>query len=328
MITTKDELIPADLLAPCIDYLKKANWVYGWHSNKNLPYSHWNVDISKTAIDHSEEVKHKIPPEFQRLWAILNKEIFLNKATLVRCYSNRHTFGTEGYIHTDTEREGDYTCVIYLNKKWEANWGGETAFYTYDNSEILGAVLPKFGRLVVFPGNIPHCARSITKMCNDVRTTLMFKAIVDEEALDKHEVALRKYLIKIGAYKKAHKDGSLADHLIRCFKAIRGLGGSDTLALAAGLHSVYGTNVFKNPCLSWEDQSVKEQFGPEVDRLARLFGSIDRPKVLENPSGTLSNEDLFHLRCIECVNLIDQRDLKPDRFPNLCAFAEQFLGWQ
>jgi SM-20-related protein len=324
MVNIKDNIFPSEILNPCISYINNGNWSYGWHSNKNLPYSHWNLDISKTPRDHMEEVKHTIPEEFQKVWDVLNKEMFFDKGILVRCYSNRHTFGTEGYIHTDTERDSDFTCVIYLNKKWDADWGGETSFFTHDNSEIVAAVLPKFGRVVVFPGNLPHCARPVTKMCNEVRTTLMFKVLLSPEAFDEVEGTLRRFLSDIGAHKKKHKKGSLADHLIRCFRTVRGMGGGDILALAAGLHSVYGTNVFKNSCLAWEDQSVKTLFGDEVDRIVRLFGSINRPEALENPDGSLSDMDLFLLRCIECVNLFDQKELSSERFPNLYQFAAQF----
>lgn len=324
MLLTKDNLIPEPLLNDCLDWLNQANWKFGWKSHANKEYSHWNVDISRTGRNHADDISDKIPEQFQKVWVHLNKEMFGGKGILVRCYSNRHTFGVEGTIHTDTERDGDYTCVIYLNKKWPAAWGGETAFYSYDESEIIGAVIPKFGRVSMFAGNIPHCARALSKFCPEVRTTLMYKVMLDPQAYDKVEATLRKFLIDIGAHTKKHKFGTLMDHLISCYKTLKAAGCGDVLALTGGLHSVFGTNAFKDKCLNWESPAIQQIFGDEVDRLVRMFSTINRPSVLENPDGSLDEKDLFLMRCIEAVNLYDQNELNEDRYPNLVAFAKQF----
>jgi hypothetical protein len=65
-------------------------------------------------------------------------------------------------------------------------------------------------------------------------------------------------------------------------------------------------------------------FGAEVDRIARLFSTVDRPSSLESPDGSLNETDLFLLRCIECANLYDQDELDPAVYPNLCEFASKF----
>ena len=137
------------------------------------------------------------------------------------------------------------------------------------------------------------------------------------------EELLWTFLEKIGATKRPHKDGSLADHLMRTFHILKSVGAGDILALAGGLHSVYGTNAYKKPCLSKEDTQIRELFGPEVDRLVRLFSAIDRPNVLEKPDGSLEDLDLFLLRSIECANLYDQQELDQQVYPNLYEFAMQ-----
>lgn len=324
MIQSKDNLISSELLQKAVIWLDNARWSFGWPSNKNIPFGHWNVDIAKTPKENTTDIKDKLPQEFKNIWAKINQEIFNNQAVLIRCYANRHTFGTEGYIHTDTTREQDHTIVIYLNEEWQANWGGETTFYNQDSTEIIDSILPRYGRIAVFPGTINHCARPVSRICPKARTTLMFKASIDPKSIYPAEIMLNEFLIKIGADKKTHKVGTLKDHLLRVFQILKAVGANDILALAGGLHSVYSTNVYKNQTLSWDDTSVKDTFGSEVDRIVRLFAKADRPECLENPDGSLEDLDLFLLRCIECVNLYDQNELDPTKYPNLYEFTKQF----
>jgi SM-20-related protein len=323
MITVKDNVLPIKALKDCAAWLNQASWSYGWHSNKEMPFGHWNVDITKTSVNNPTDVSNRIPPEFKEVWDALNQDFYGGQALLTRCYSNRHTFGTEGYVHTDTHRKEDHTCVIYMNPEWSADWGGETVFYSQDKESILKSVIPKFGRIAAFSGTIPHKASPVSRICPEVRTTLMFKASIDPKALYEAETLLADFLTDIGADKKPHRQGSLKDHLMRCFHLLKSAGAGDILAIAGGLHSVYGTNVFKNPCLSYDDTKISELFGSEVDRIARLFSRLDRPRVLETPDGSLSEIDLFLMRCIECANLYDQNELNSQKYPNLYEFALQ-----
>jgi hypothetical protein len=100
------------------------------------------------------------------------------------------------------------------------------------------------------------------------------------------------------------------------------------LALAGGLHSVYGTSTFKYNLLADDNRMVASRFGPEVDRIVRLFSAQNRPSSLEIPDGSLDDLDLFLLRCIECANLHDQNELNPKVYPNLHMFAMQFSNYK
>jgi SM-20-related protein len=324
MIMVKEGILPEALLKKCLYILNKASWSYGWPSNTGVPYGHWNVDLTHTTKNNPTDVSERLPDAFAEVWEIVNKEFFGGVAKLTRCYSNRHTFGTEGYIHTDTERTQDQTCIIYLDEEWNADWGGETNFYNDEKTEIIKSVLPVFGRTAVFPGNIPHCARGLTRICSKVRTTLMFKVTIDPKALYPAEQLLASFLECIGATRLKHNKGTLADHLIRTFHLLKASGANDILALAGGLHSVYGTNAFKHPCVDKDDKRIYTMFGAEVDRIVRLFSTVDRPSSLESPDGSLNETDLFLLRCIECANLYDQDELDPAVYPNLCEFASKF----
>lgn len=322
MITIQDNMLDLGVLDECNKVLSIANWSYGWHSNINVPYGHWNVDITKTDRNNPTDVSDRLPDPFNKVWEELNDKIFKDKAAMVRCYANRHTFGTEGYIHTDTERDEDFSCIIYMDSAWDAAWGGETVFYNKEKTTITNAVLPSYGRLVIFPGNIPHRASPLARTYPGVRTTLIFKVTIDPKALYEAEALLNQFLKDIGADKRSHKNGTLANHLIRVYHLIKSNGLNDIVALAGGLHSVYGTNAFKDKVLEKSDTILKDTFGSEVDRLVRLFSDIDRPNVLENPDGSLSDLDLFLMRAIECANLYDQGELNPDKYPNLHKFVE------
>lgn len=324
MITTKDKILPERELQAALYFINKANWTYGWPSNTDMPYGHWNVDFTKTGKNNPTDVAAKLPPVLNPIWKQVNAEFFNGQAKLTRCYANRHTFGTEGYIHTDTEREEDHTCVVYMDEKWEANWGGETSFYSKDLKEIVKSVMPQFGRTAVFSGNIPHCAKPVSRVCPQVRTTLMFKVTINPKAVYTSEELLVPFLEEVGATKLPHKKGSLADHLIRTYHLLKSAGAGDIVALAGGMHSLYGTNAFKKPCLNKEDTKIRDKFGPEIDRIIRVYSAADRPSCLETPDGSLDELDLFLLRSIECANLYDQEELDPQKYPNLYEFAMQF----
>jgi SM-20-related protein len=303
-------------------YLDGCVWTYGWKSHEDIAFGHWNTDITHTFKTNPTNVVDRLPFELTSVWDNLNQGIFGGKAILTRCYANRHTFGTEGYIHTDTERDEDHTVVVYMNKEWNPNWGGETVLYTPDRKEIVKSYIPKYGRVVVFPGTIPHRANPVSRICPEVRTTLMFKVSIDPKPMDDDEKKLLDFLTKIGADKMPHKKGSLLDHLYRCYHLAKNMGLDLTIALSAGLHSVYGTNAFEHKLLDFSSKDVEDTFGYDVDELVRLFHSIDRPKVLEEGAEFLGKH-LFALRCIEVANLYDQGELLPKDYPNLLQFVSE-----
>jgi SM-20-related protein len=313
-LLTKDELDAANA------YLSGCKWNYGWKSNVNVDYGHWNTDITNTVHTNPIDVSDKLPFELTHMWEKIKQVIFGGEAILTRCYANRHTFGTEGYIHTDTDRDEDQTVVVYMNETWDPMWGGETVFYK--DNEILNAVLPVYGRIVVFPGKVPHKAAPLSRICREVRTTLMFKVTIDPKPMDHDEEKLKKFLLSYQTDKIPHRVGSLFDHLYRCYHILYSMGASKEVCLAGGLHSIFGTNVFKeNPDVSEEE--VESLFGSRVFNLVRLFSTINRPHVLENPDQVLSDKNLFDLRCIECANLYDQSELNEMSYPNLYKFAKE-----
>jgi len=64
-------------------------------------------------------------------------------------------------IHRDCQLdENEFTLLIYLNQNWTENHHGETVFFSdMEGSEIIFALRPKYGRVAIFHGTIPHSAR-------------------------------------------------------------------------------------------------------------------------------------------------------------------------
>ena len=64
-------------------------------------------------------------------------------------------------IHMDCAHyEDEYTLLIYLNQNWTENHHGETVFLSdMDGNEVIFAVRPRYGRIAIFHGAIPHSAR-------------------------------------------------------------------------------------------------------------------------------------------------------------------------
>jgi len=83
MIKVKDNIFNEAQLSACNNWLDSARWSFGWPSNENIPYGHWNIDISRTPRNNTTDISERLPNEFKDVWTILNKEFFKDKATLV-----------------------------------------------------------------------------------------------------------------------------------------------------------------------------------------------------------------------------------------------------
>jgi 2OG-Fe(II) oxygenase superfamily len=316
-----------------------ASYTNGWKSNKRTdPHGHWNrnyVDGVRSGSANLAEVSGNIPQLQKRIWEAVKSNYHLNDMVLLRCYMNAHTYGVDGYIHTDSHRDDEWTVVTYLNEVWDPNWAGETILVD-ENNEIIKSILPKRNRAIIFPGKMKHAARGVSRLCFDLRRTFMFKFRAKRD--DNFE-KLSNFLISVGANKHKHSRGSLHDHLVRNYTILKDKGCDLDLCFAAGLHSIFGTNAFSKSVLEHsQSEIVRDTFGEKAESLALMFGMIERPKTLETPediddtramvlmrSGEahpISLEMLKNLRIMECANLIDQKGLKPEKHKNLIDLWE------
>jgi SM-20-related protein len=107
------------------------------------------------------------------LWDVLQTKILVGH-TPIRVYGNGHTFGTEGYCHRDSDSDDYFSTIYFAHSQWDSNWGGELVFY-HPDGDVIRSVAAKPGRVIHFPGNITHRVASLTKECDCLRTSIIFK---------------------------------------------------------------------------------------------------------------------------------------------------------
>jgi len=314
-----EKVFPDDLLKQVSDYIDQVPWKYGWASNRSFEFTHWNHSFAPGGALNGLDISDKLPEPILRAWNHL-KVNYLGEQTLLRCYTNSHTFGVEGYPHTDSKRAVDHTIVIYMNKEWRREWGGETTVYNGD--DIQHAELPKYNRGIIFPGVAVHQARGVTRVCPAQRVTLMFKFA--PRGADVQRDNIQRLLETVEASKIKHSGRNLMTHLLNVYDTLKAGGYGPTVCGAGGLHSIFGTNAFKTQTLGPEQREyVVKSIGEEATKLVELFKTIKRPTTLETALKTntttvatndgkqltLTQDELNSLCAIEAANLSDQKCL-------------------
>jgi SM-20-related protein len=185
-VRVEDGCLPAALHEELSGFFQEPIWFYGWKSNSRKarsPNSHWNVFFAGSMQSAKNEAEGSCEAELmgneffkpiQDLWQILKAGPLAGHEP-VRVYANAHTYGTDGYVHTDSEDINYYSTICYVHQEWNADWAGELVFFKPDRSDILRAVFPRPGRIVSFHGAVPHCARPLSRDCGALRISLVFK---------------------------------------------------------------------------------------------------------------------------------------------------------
>jgi hypothetical protein len=331
MAIKRIEQVFPEVVADALEqYIDTVPWHYGWASNKSMGYTHWNYDFAKAGTHNSLEVSDNLPMPIRAAWEYI-KQHHVGDKTLLRAYVNSHTYGIEGYPHTDSKREADSTILVYMNKEWRREWGGETM--VYNGEDIEHAEVPRFNKGLIFPGAQLHCARGVTRICPAQRITLMFKFA--EKNADNKRDDIQRFLTMLGADEVKHSGRRLNIHLLQTYDILKANGYSQDICNAGALHSIFGTNVFKKATLFPEQRDmVVRVIGEEATKLVDLFRTIKRPYTFEHALATKSlnvdtndgktitlNEDQLNSLCaIEAANLSDQKSLK--NYPHLRQFIK------
>jgi hypothetical protein len=311
-----NSFFPEGILQNLDKTIKESGWNYGWKSNPSIGYGHWNIDFAPCIIENSQDISEYLPATLKEAWHYIKFNHFAQHK-IIRCYANGHTFGVEGSPHTDSLKPEDKTIVVYLNNNWRREWGGETLIYQDD--KIIHAEIPKRNRALIFPGNNLHISRGVTRICPDLRITLMFKV---SDAFDQERDRLQEFLINHKADTIPHNNGKLINHLLRTYDRLKNTRHDKDICLGGGLHSIFGTNAFKTQILNISNkQLVIDWFGEKAVEYAVQFSSIDRPNFLEKNIDT--NTELNALASIECANLLDQGGL--EKYPRLNAYWQGLL---
>lgn len=322
--------------------LSQLGFFHGWRSNTSIGFGHWNRDFVKSIKENGVDVGNRLLSGHAgggvggqgsgcvaEAWFYL-RDKYYQDYILLRCYMNGHVFGLEGYPHTDSIRPCDKTLVVYMNKTWRREWGGETMIYG-EGSSILHAELPKENSAIEFPGCAWHVARGVTRICPELRVTLVFK--LAPKGVDPRRDDIQRLLLSLGCEHVKHGGGTLVGHLLRVYDHLKLAACDDDVCGAGAVHSVFGTSRFRERVLDAADgkavASVAAVVGQASADLALLFGQIARPAELEralsvpicageemnlrtyhqSQSSTVavSGKQILQLCSVECANLHDQQ---------------------
>lgn len=175
-----DRALPPSLLASVYDEVSGLSFTYGWKSARGSdPHGHWNrkiISAPKRSInDQRDKLAAANMPACAAYIDWLTENV-VGPNALLRYYVNAHTYGVDGYPHRDTKRErGEKTVLLYLSPNWRPDWAGETVLLTADGTDIERAVMPRFGRVFIFPSERMHAARAVSRLCSALRVTLVCK---------------------------------------------------------------------------------------------------------------------------------------------------------
>lgn len=188
-----DDIVPDQLQRGILKLIRRPIWSYGWKSVKDRDrFCFWHAHFAggeeeNRANCQEELMNSSAAAPIHELWKLLSSDILKGHEPL-RVYANGHTYGVEGYIHTDSTDEQNYfTTIYYPHPIWEPDWAGEIVFFSRDLEDISRSVYPKPGRVVLFRGATPHVARSPSRECPELRVCIVFKTQL-REGLREHDV--------------------------------------------------------------------------------------------------------------------------------------------
>ena len=99
--------------------------------------------------------------------------------TYIRSHVNGQTSGQVSKFHVDYESPGTYTVVVFTEKNWDTQWGGEFVFYNKDKNEYnYTTYIPNRGVLV--PANYEHYGTSPNPSTSNLRTSVAFSYCTDD----------------------------------------------------------------------------------------------------------------------------------------------------
>lgn len=176
-INVYDDALEPELLEDILYEIDCRGFHYGWKSSRAVEFGHLNVAFAGRDRKNRRIIDDEIPAPIKLVWQTLRERYMPTVKGAIRCYVNAHTYGMDGYPHTDSKNPLDVTGVLYLNREWKREWGGETVLYRGD--EIEASIAPKFNRLFVFPSASFHAARSLTRICPVARMTFVVKGRTD-----------------------------------------------------------------------------------------------------------------------------------------------------
>lgn len=166
-IEVHDGLISNELVNALFESIHQPVYKFGQKSNVGDDFGFWIANID-------DATRESVAP-LRALWKAVEQTVTPGSCNIERMYVNAYSYGDCPTVHVDHSEAGHFTVLYYANYEWNHNWSGETVFYSETRDEIIRAVYPRPGRIVVFDSRIPHVAREPNRICPVVRYTIAMK---------------------------------------------------------------------------------------------------------------------------------------------------------
>lgn len=173
-----DNCLPEPLYQSLLLAAGRVGWRFDWNTPSNPNSRYWHHEVGHGSKNNTADVKDRVLqhplPEFAQYIDWLRSHMVSPETRILRLYLNAHTFGTDGWPHTDTDRGEEVTTVLYLTPSWQPEWCGETVVFD-QQGDIQAAVLPRRNRLLSFPSDRVHSPRPLSKAFGGLRVVLVVK---------------------------------------------------------------------------------------------------------------------------------------------------------
>ena len=172
-----DDVVPKTLYEKLNQIPDILGWKFGCNTSTNRNARYWHHEVGFGSKQNPDCVAEKVRQHPAKKLSDYQDWIFEQspKGTkILRFYFNAHTFGTDGWPHTDTDRDNEQTVILYLTPKWDPGWGGETVIFN-QNGDVSHAVLPRPNRIISFPSDLVHAPRPLSYAFTGLRVVLVAK---------------------------------------------------------------------------------------------------------------------------------------------------------
>ena len=100
------------------------------------------------------------------------EKILRKKIELRRINTNIQFFGQHSSFHKDSTTKSAWTLIIFCNKIWDTNWGGEFVIQNNEGDYSYVPYIPNTG--VLIPAWLEHQGLPPSRLCNSPRISLAF----------------------------------------------------------------------------------------------------------------------------------------------------------
>ena len=186
-----DNILPSKKFFAIRDEFKYVGWTLSNKSFSNDQYISWGW---KKELNRANKLCFYDAGTFIKLK--IQKYLKTN-LIYIRSHVNGQTSGQVSKFHTDYHRSGTYTVVVFTEKSWDTQWGGEFVFCDKDNNDYKYITyIPNRG--VLIPANYEHYGMSPNHFTSNLRTSVAFSYIKEKDlhkVLNKNSTNEARYFV-------------------------------------------------------------------------------------------------------------------------------------